>query len=97
MKNAEDRLCLQSIKSSNKKRDYATNIVSFLHLDANRFAKSGGRLDDDSIMTTVSISRYPYRELSQAQDLAARIAAESASLVRPEVLIYLVEHGFLVK
>lgn len=72
-------------------------LFSPLELDANRFAKSGGRLDDDSIMTAVSTSRYPYRELSQAQDLAARIAAESASLVRPEVLIYLVEHGFPVK
>lgn len=72
-------------------------LFSPLELDANRFAKSEGRLDDDSVMTAVSASRYPYRELSQAQDLAAKIAAESASLVRPEVLIYLIEHGLPVK
>lgn len=72
-------------------------LFSPLELDANRFAKSEGRLDDDSIMTAVSTSRYPYRELSQAQALAAKIAAESESLVRPEVLIYLIEHGLLAK
>ena len=68
-----------------------------LELDANRFAKSEGRLDDNSIIAVEPTSQYPSRELSRLVEIGAQIASVSTSLVRPEVLIFLQEHGLLIR
>ena len=68
-----------------------------LELDANRFAKSEGKLDDNSIIAVEPTSQYPSRELLKLVEIGAQIASVSTSLVRPEVLIFLQERGLLVR
>lgn len=72
-------------------------LFSPIELDANRFAKSDGTLDDDSVLIAVPASQYPAREFGELVYLAGKIASRSVELVRPEVLVYLQERGFLAK